>query len=70
MEVEGGVEFHSHYLQRSDVPASCAHCLRQVRPCYDFAAFEPDRVVQVTCLERTGRGPPPLLVFTETETQN
>jgi hypothetical protein len=30
MEVEGRVEFHSHYQQRSDVPASCTHRLRQI----------------------------------------
>ena len=59
MEVEGRVEFHSHYLQRSDVPASCTRRFRQVRPCYDSTIFEPAGVVQVSFLQRTGRGPPP-----------
>ncbi len=70
MEVEGRVEFHSHYQQRSDVPASCTHRLRQVRPCYDSTIFEPGGVVQVTYPEGTSWGPPLLFVFTETETQN
>lgn len=62
MEVEGRVEFHSHYQQRSDVPASCTHHLRQVKFCYDSAIFEPAGIVQVPFLQRTGQGLRPNLL--------
>ena len=56
MEVEGRVEFHSHYQQRSDVPASCTHRFRQIRISCDSTIFEPAGVVQVSFLQRTGQG--------------